>query len=506
MGLLDSIATRLGFTKAVPGVTKSNLSQLLGTNRQTNFTALQNQKQQMAAYTDWVYGATQAIAEDVASIDFKLYVNRTSTKNLALVGRSVLAPREFAKLKARRVKVQTKNNFGNLVTKDAPALEEIENHPLLDLLHAPNPFMTKDEFFELTIQHMELAGECFWAIIRNKLGAPAELWPLMPYLVKVIPDSKKFVAGYTYLVPAGGELFLDAKDVIHHKYSNPNNFYRGMSVVAAAARSIDTDDHAADYNRKFFYNGAIPDATLETDTNLDDQAFKRLKDEWGATYGGTSNAHKVALLEAGLKFKMTSLSQKDMDFLASRNFSRDQILALFRVSKSILGLIEDSNRANMEAADYNHAKRVIRPKMIRLANRITEDLAPQFDVKLVVGFVDPVPEDKEFILKEKTAAVDLWWTKNEVRELEGKDPVPDGDSLFVSTTLIPLDQALMSLEDKTAATAAANPQPDAEQAEKPEASKEAEKAVAVGVVKKPSTHLKKNVTHSEAPKSKPAAA
>lgn len=441
--LLARLRQRIAGT-STPVITKgTSLMDVFGGSTRLPHTTLTNQREQMGAFVDWVYAAVQAVAEDVATIDFKLYVNRTSTKSAALVGRSVLAPREFNALRKRTVQITTKDFKGNAVHKAVPALEEIENHPLLDLLHKPNAHMNKDELIQLTVQHKKLAGESFWIIMRNAAGTPVELWPVMPYLMKVVPDSKKFIKGYVYKPSATGEeVPFDVEDVIHHKYTNPNNLYRGMSVVAAAARAIDTDAHAADYNRKFFYNSATPDGTLTTDQALTEDAFIRLKQEWNATYGGTSNAHKTAILESGLKFQSVALSQKDMDFLQSRNFNRDQILALLRVSKSILGLIEDANRANMEAADYNHAKRVTRPEMIAIANRITEDLAPLFDPKLVVGFIDPVPEDKEFMLQEKQAGVNSWMTIDEVRELEGKDPLPDdlGKQLYVPGTLKPLEQ------------------------------------------------------------------
>lgn len=73
---------------------------------------------------------------------------------------------------------------------------------------------------------------------------------------------------------------------------NPNNLYRGQSVIEAAARAIDTDAHAADYNRRSFYNSATPDGTLQTDETLSDATCQRLKQEWDATYGGPENAHQ----------------------------------------------------------------------------------------------------------------------------------------------------------------------------------------------------------------------
>ena len=87
------------------------------------FSTLGDQRQQMAAFVDWVYGAEQLIAEDVATIDFQVYVNRTSTKSRALVARSVLHPREFKALGKRRVEIRTKDFMGQAITEAAPAMQ-----------------------------------------------------------------------------------------------------------------------------------------------------------------------------------------------------------------------------------------------------------------------------------------------------------------------------------------------------------------------------------------------
>jgi hypothetical protein len=209
----------------------------------------------------------------------------------------------------------------------------------------------------------------------------------------------------------------------------------GTSTVQAAARAIDTDSHAADYNRKFFYNSAQPDAVLYTDSEVDDKMYKRLVSQWRDSYGGTANSHRTAILENGLKYQPRVLTQKDMDFLAGRNFNRDMILAIFGVPKSIIGLDESMSRANAETAEYVFVKGKIRPKMLRLCARITEDLAIQYDQKLVVSFTDPVPSDKEFVLKAKTAAVNTWRTVNEIRAEDGDDPIPGGDKVYVANTI-----------------------------------------------------------------------
>lgn len=411
-------------------------SSIFGGGNQNNFSQFNNMQQQMAAYNDWVYAAAHTIAEQCAAIDLRVFVNRSKVKS-ATIGRKMFTdPATIRQLQHEKVIEVTKSG-NQLIRKETAALEEIQDDPLLDLLNAPNPFMTGNEFFELTFLHLELTGNAYWAIERDKKGQPSELWPLMPQFIKVVPDKEKFIIGYTYNVN-NEEVPFSPDDIIHHKYSNPNDLRMGMSTVQAAARAIDTDSHAADYNRSFFYNSAQPDAVLYTESNLDDKSYKRLVSQWRDTYGGTQNSHRTAILENGLKYAPRVLTQKDMDWLNGRNFNRDQILSIFGVPKSIIGLDESMSRANAETAEYVFVKGKIRPKMLRLTARITEDLAVQFDKKLIVSFTDPVPSDKEFILLEKKAAGGnlAWRTVNENRALEGKDPIPGGDYLYIPTTMM----------------------------------------------------------------------
>ena len=405
-----------------------------------------NTQQQMQAYTDWVYACERAISEHVATIDFRLYVNRTSTKS-AQVGNKIMVNPAYAKeMLRRRVLVDGVSVKSNRTKSVKPAVEELDNHPLLDLLHNPNPFMTKDEFFEIMVMHMDLAGNCYVVKVRNKQGMPIGLFPLNPQSVRIVPDEKKFIKGYVYYPPGQGQpVPFDATEILHFKNTNPSNFYQGMSVVQAAARAIDTDNHAADYNRNFFYNSAQPAGIIQLTDRISEDAYEVLVDRWNDTYGGSANSHKIAVLEAGSQYQEIGLSQKDMDFLESRNFNMKQILAIFRVPPSILGITTDVNRANAEAADYTFAKGVIRPKMMRICSRLTQSLAPDFDAKLLVAFTDPVPEDKEFVLRERQAGINNWRTIDETRAIEGDEPLPNnaGSVMYISNLLIPIDAETM---------------------------------------------------------------
>src|ERR1035441_5012703 len=46
---------------------------------------------------------------------------------------------------------------------------------------------------EITFLHLELTGNAYWFIARNKKGQPVELWPLMPQQMAVVPDETHFI-------------------------------------------------------------------------------------------------------------------------------------------------------------------------------------------------------------------------------------------------------------------------------------------------------------------------
>lgn len=449
MGLMSKTAQFFGLGKAQPVATKAvdttaakdAFSEIFGGNTSgPSFSTFNGMRSQLLSYHDWVYAAASRVAEEAACIDIELYQNNTKQKSTSM-GRKIAGNTKnlakYRKLRAQNHSIVTRDGKVVVMRAGTPALEEIEDSPLMDLLDRPNKFMSGDEFFELTFLHLELTGNAFWAIMRGKGKQPAELWPLFPNYMRIVEDSKDFIKGYIYNVN-GEQVPFEPEDIIHHKYSNPNDLRWGMSTVQAAARVIDTDTMAADYNRKFFYNSAQPDAVLYTEEMIDDKTWLRIKDQFQDMYGGTANAHKTAILENGLKYQAMNPNQRDMEFLASRNFNRDMILAMFGVPKSILGMDASMSRANAETAEYVFTKGTIKPKMARLVSNIQEKLAPQFADNIVVNFADPVPMDKLYKLQEHKQLANLVLTANEVREDMGYEPIADGDKLYVLGSMVPI--------------------------------------------------------------------
>ena len=73
----------------------------------------------------------------------------------------------------------------------------------------------------------------------------------------------------------------------------------GYSPIAMARNAVGMTMACEEYGASFFANGASPSGVLEHPGVLKDPA--KVRDSWNAVYRGTGNAHKVAVLEEGVR-------------------------------------------------------------------------------------------------------------------------------------------------------------------------------------------------------------
>ena len=374
----------------------------------------------LEAYRGWVFACVKAISEDVG--DIKIHLMKR--------------------------------------TADGEA-EEVFDHPVLDLLKKVNPRMTKHDLFEITQAHQELEGNAFWFLARDNAKVIREIWPLRPDRVTLIQDEQNplMVSQYIYRQRGGQAVKFDANDIIHFSQFNNEGEYpfpvRGLGTVQAASRAIDTNFFASDWNKNFFLNSARPDVILKSNSKLAPAEYERLKRSWDSAFRGTDKAHRPFILTGGLEIDKLTSSQKDMDFVAQLIQSRDEILAVFRVPKTVLGITDDVNRANAEATNFVFAQRTIKPKMQRVADTLTEILLPLFGVEEHwFTFDSPVPEDRDAKVKEWAAGIDKWLTRNDIRTQEGLPPTKEGDSIFQPFSI----QAQDSVDESAKAVKKPGPQ------------------------------------------------
>lgn len=319
---------------------------------------------------------------------------------------------------------------------------------LLRVLKRPSRFFTGLDLLYTTSSHIDISGQSYWWIRKNGNGKPAELWPLDPARVEPVKDTKEFITGYEYTVNGNKQRF-NLDEIIDIRRPNPYNYYEGLSTIQMAAYEIDNDLDGIEFNQIFFKNGATPSGVLTSEAKPTPEVQDKIKEQLQARYQGKENAFKLMVLFGGMDYKPISLSQKDMDFINQRKLSRDQILSIFRVPKPILAISDDVNRANAETGEYVFAKFTLKPRLDFIVEKLNCELLPLFGFgeEYFLSYDDVVPENRELALKEKEVSCGKWKTRNEIRAMEGLDPLPGGDDLEIDSTKMPLGDGYITQEN-----------------------------------------------------------
>lgn len=314
----------------------------------------------------------------------------------------------------------------NLYMRKGKDWVEVEEHPALNLINKPNSFQTREEFFWLTAVYLLSEGEVFWAL--DKPSQPTAMTVLNPSKVTPVFDTTKIIGSYKYSQTNGKIVEIPSEEVICIKLPNVSNPFRGKGTLSYIPGMVDLDKYLEDYMRLFFFNSALPTGTLETDHELNEGLIKRLKKQFETSHKGVKNAHKLAVLEKGLHFNMTSFNMQQLDVTNLSNMVRDRILAAFRVPKSVVGIVEDVNRANAEASDRNFAKRGVLPKLKIMQGQMNQFFLVKFADynQLWFEFENVVQEDELVKAQIRQANISSGVrTANEYRQEDGYAPLPE---------------------------------------------------------------------------------
>jgi HK97 family phage portal protein len=298
------------------------------------------------------------------------------------------------------------------------------DHPLHALLQRPNPHMSRFELFEQTIGMLELTGNAYWFLAGDAQGQPAEIWPLRPDRVSIVPGDGRFIAGYVYTLD-GTQIPLEPVEVIHFKRWHPTNDYYGLSALSAARLAVNTDHAMSTWNHTTFgQNNGIPAGIVNIKEFVSDADFERIKRDWRQTYGGPQR--RTAFLRGGgIEWHDIGLTYRDMDFLQGRQANRDEILNIFGVPVGLIS--ENATEANARVAERTFIERTLWPKLVRLVGKINAELLPFWPGMHHASFEDIRPTDTQTRLNEIRTAYRVL-SINEMRaQYYGLPPVEWGD-------------------------------------------------------------------------------
>lgn len=386
----------------------------------------------MKAYRGWVYVCASKNALSAASIPLRLYVGKPNS--------SQIRSHKTKKITRKKEKYIRDNSALSQLpqVRKAVEIEEVLDHPLLNLMRNVNNFMNYFALFEMTNLFQELCGNAYWYLIEDRFGIPQEIWPMPPQNMRIVPDRVSFIKNYIFMKGFEKVEFPEPQ-VIHFKFPSPTNLYYGRGPLAAVTDEYNISININRYENFVFANMGRIEGAFQTENELSQYEFDRLKEEIRQTFRGIENVGKSPLLEKGVTYKPFGLAPKELAFMQGRKAIKEAIVNAYGQS---MGLYDkDATRANAEVASFTHMKDTIRPRLVRMEEKLNEKLTPKFDEKLFVSFDDPVPIDKEHRLKEKESHLKTGYSSiNMEREVDNKDSVEWGDEPILNQNLVPFSE------------------------------------------------------------------
>ena len=335
---------------------------------------------------------------------------------------------------------------------DTGGKEKALDHPLYFLLHdEPNPEMTSFAFRETLMTHLLLWGNAYAQIVRNGKGDIIGLYPLMPDRMTVDRDERGQLY-YQYQmsqddahIMKGQTVILPPREVLHIPGLGFDGLV-GYSPIAMAKNAIGLAIAAEEYGSKFYANGAAPSGVLEHPGTLKDPS--KVRDSWTQTFGGSGNAHKVAVLEEGMKYTPISISPNEAQFLETRKFQINEIARIFRVPPHMVGDLEKSSFSNIEQQSLEFVKYTLDPWVSRWEQNMarslfTADEKATYFIKFNVDGLlrgDYQSRMNGYAIGRQNG----WMSANDIRELENLDRIPaklGGDLYLVNGNLCKLQDA-----------------------------------------------------------------
>lgn len=407
--MLNKLLEKFGYVKA------SRTSEVIGESKPYSFLYGENQPANyskfLKAYADetWVYICVYLISNSIAGLPYKLQ------------------------------KVKVANN--------EEVAEDTYNRELLFLFDNVNDFDENSNWsnlIEFTCANMELTGNAYWLLDDLVDNKPTNLMQLIASKVSIEQGGEnKLVGKYHYSRPDGQKKTFFPEEILHFKYINPSNYFYGQGSFSAGRVPVEIYSKSMESNLKIFRNGRIGIETLQTDQSLSPQNYQRLLNQIKDNYAGSQNAHKLMILENGMKYDGSQLSMHDLDYVNGQKLTREDICGIFGVPPILAGNLDKATYSNYKESEKIFWKSTLIPKIRHLENSIS-NLAKRYDPSYRFKFdltnVEALKED----MKEKAEIAKIFFDMgvpyNEIIKALNLPFQPDkktGDTGLISFSLVP---------------------------------------------------------------------
>lgn len=335
-------------------------------------------------------------------------------------------------------------------------------HEILQLLNVrPNEAMTPSIRKKVLENSRNEGGNGYDWIVRDpRTMKPAELIPIPWRLVTPWRDRAGRI-WYTVIHPVtGAPMVLPNEDVCHYKSATRDGL-TGISVLRRASEVISAAGAAQQFERAYYERGGQPLGVLSTSADLggyakdsqggvlrdpDGSAVTRrekLRREWEKVHAGPSAAHRIAVLDNGLSYTPIAASNRDAQFVESKEVSIRDICRYFGIPLHFLGEGKESYESN-EQNSIEYVARTLHPIVSQYEEEQTWKLLLPSErragLEIRINLMAELRGDsKSRAAWHQTMREIGVFSPNDIRALEDMPDVDGGDTRYASLNYIPLE-------------------------------------------------------------------
>lgn len=308
-------------------------------------------------YEGWVYAASTFNAKQIADARVKLVTNGT--------------PRIS---KFKRINKNEVNKYVNMYGE----LNEIENHPIIDLLVKPNETDTNYSFLYKIDLFLEITGDAY-ILVTKENNIPVKLEVLYSQFVDIQTDGLNRIIGYNYGVPIDGKYQYQFKpeEIIHMKFFNPDDILYGMAPLKACSKEVDLVNSMTSYEQALNRNLGIPAGILKYKNQVTDEARRSIESQFQKKFSSVGRAGKVLVTDDEVDFQSLGVVPRDMQFIDGRKITREEIFSCFGVPMSLL-ITDGVNRSNMQTSLISYHHSTILPRLKLISQAMTRGLVNEY--------------------------------------------------------------------------------------------------------------------------------
>lgn len=296
------------------------------------------------------------------------------------------------------------------------------------LSRRPNEWQTSFEWRRLMTIHAALTGSALSLKVRGNNGRVRELIPVMPGRWDVRKVSR-YEIRYRCWDDFGliGEFGPDDVFVLN---GIQWDWVGALNAVKLAQSAIGLAIATEKSQASMHENGLRPGGVYSVEGTLTAEQHERLTTWLKQKAGGPGKAGAPLVLDRNAKWTNTALNGVDAQHVETRRLQIEEICRAFNVFPIMVGHSDKAATfASSEAFFAAHLKHTLRPWHKAWRDRIDETLLDgsgplfvKFDTRyLTEGAM------KDRALWARTMAEMGIYTRNEIREEEGKDPLPGLD-------------------------------------------------------------------------------